>query len=226
MVENQCGASDIIQSIEAKVIDSANTSRPGAATRAIFRVSIASPFWSWSRSDVKSPCAQCGAVSAGRVTGDPGVVPLSDVTDEAYRAITGVNLDGVFYGVRAVLPRMVAHGGGQILVTASMAGLGGMAGDAPYTATKHAVVGLVKSLGASLDAFGVCISAICPGFVDTPLVPPEAQAFISEMGLPVIAPAQVAEAAMQALAARANGSQWIVWGDIVRQHTQPDFGLQ
>lgn len=167
-----------------------------------------------------------GIVTPGRVTGDPSVVPLSDVTDEAYRAITGVNLDGVFYGVRAVLPRMVDHGGGQILVTASMAGLGGMAGDVAYTATKHAVVGLVKSLGASLDAFGVCISAICPGFVDTPLVPPEAQAFISEMGLPVIAPAQVAEAAMQALAARANGSQWIVWGDIVRQHTQPDFGLQ
>jgi NAD(P)-dependent dehydrogenase (short-subunit alcohol dehydrogenase family) len=103
-------------------------------------------------------------------------VPLSDVSDDAYRAIMGVNLDGVFFGVRAVLPKMIEHGGGQILVTASMAGLAGMPGDVAYTATKHAVVGLVRSLGATLDAHGVCISAICPGFVATPLVPEDARA--------------------------------------------------
>ena len=102
-----------------------------------------------------------------------------------------------------------------------MAGLGAMPGDIAYTATKHAVVGLVKSLGATLEQSGqtgVCVSAICPGFVNTPLVPTEAQSFIQDMGMPVIDPARVGEAAMQALAAHANGSQWIVWGDIIRQH--------
>jgi NAD(P)-dependent dehydrogenase (short-subunit alcohol dehydrogenase family) len=151
-----------------------------------------------------------GIVTPGRTQGDPALVPLSDVTDDAYRAILGVNLDGVFFGARAVLPGMCARGSGHVLVTASMAGLGGMPGDVAYTATKHAVVGLVRSLGRSLDQFGVCISALCPGFVDTPLVPAAAQEFITkEMGVPVIPPAQVAEAAMQALAARASRPTWV-----------------
>ena len=167
-----------------------------------------------------------GIVTPGRTQGDPSVIPLSDVTDEAYRAITGVNLDGVFFGVRAVLPGMVEQGGGHVLVTASMAGLGGMPGDVAYTATKHAVVGLVRSLGASLQQFGICISALCPGFVATPLVPVEAREFITkEMGLPVIEPSRVAEAAMQAIAARSHGSQWIIWGEQIKQYEAPDLGL-
>lgn len=167
-----------------------------------------------------------GIVTPGRTQAAPAGVPLTDVTDEAYRAILGVNLDGVFFGARAVLPGMCERGSGHVLVTASMAGLGGMPGDVAYTATKHAVVGLVRSLGRSLDQFGVCISALCPGFVDTPLVPAVAQEFITkEMGLPVIPPSQVAEAAMQALAARANGSQWIVWGNIVKQYEPADPGV-
>jgi NAD(P)-dependent dehydrogenase (short-subunit alcohol dehydrogenase family) len=115
-----------------------------------------------------------------------------------------------------------------VIVTASMAGLGAMAGDVAYTATKHAVVGLVKSLGATLEQSGhggVCVSALCPGFVNTPLVPDSAQTMITALGMPVIEPSQVAEAAMQAIEAKVNGSQWIVWGDIIRRNEQPDFGL-
>lgn len=167
-----------------------------------------------------------GITTQGRAPDGGSAIPLSDVSDDAYRQIVGVNLDGVFFGVRAVLPGMIQAGGGDIVVTASMAGLAGMPGDVAYTATKHAVVGLVKSLGASLGEHGVCISALCPGFVDTPLVPADAQQFISEMGLPVIPPSQVAEAAVQAIAERVNGSQWMVWGDTIRRFEQPDFGLQ
>jgi NAD(P)-dependent dehydrogenase (short-subunit alcohol dehydrogenase family) len=96
-----------------------------------------------------------------------------------------------------------------------------MAGDIAYTTTKHAAVGFVKSLGATLlerGDTGVCISALCPGFVDTPLVPGEAQEFITAMGMPVISADRVAEAAMQAIAAHQHGSQWIVWGDLIRMH--------
>ncbi len=158
-----------------------------------------------------------GIVTNGQILGDPSIVPLSDVTDEAYREVFGVNVDGVFFGTRAVLPGMVERGHGDILVTASMAGIAGMAADVAYAATKHAVVGIVRSLGQSLGQLGVCISALCPGFVDTQLVPTEIQAAIRENGLPVIQPAQVAQAAMTALAARTNGSQWMVWGDTVEQ---------
>jgi NAD(P)-dependent dehydrogenase (short-subunit alcohol dehydrogenase family) len=169
-----------------------------------------------------------GITTPGRTLDDRPDAPLADVSDEAYRAILGVNLDGVFFGARAVLPGMVERGSGQVLVTASMAGLGGMAGDIAYTATKHAVVGLVKSLGATLEQGGhggVCVSALCPGFVNTPLVPDHAQTMITSLGMPVIEPSQVAEAAMQAVEAKVNGSQWIVWGDIIRRNEQPDFGL-
>ncbi len=168
-----------------------------------------------------------GIVTPGRSAEGEATLPLADVTDEAYRAILGVNLDGVFFGVRAVLAKMVEHGGGQILVTASMAGLGGIPSDSVYGATKHAVVGLVRSLGPSLDPYGVCISAICPGFVATPLVPEEARAYIrGELGMPVIEPSRVAEAAMEALDTRANGSQWVVWGDTIMQYPMPDLGLR
>ncbi len=169
-----------------------------------------------------------GITTPGRSMSDDPTAPLSDVTDDAYRTIVGVNLDGVYFGARAVLPGMVERGSGHLIVTASMAGLGGMPGDIAYTATKHAVVGLVKSLGATLEQGGnggVCVSALCPGFVDTPLVAREAQEFIAAMGMPVIEPSRVAEAAMQAMEAKVNGSQWIVWGDIIRQNEQSDFGL-
>lgn len=169
-----------------------------------------------------------GITTPGRALNDQPLAPLEDVTDEGYRAILGVNLDGVFFGARAVLPGMVARGSGHVLVTASMAGLGGMPGDVAYTATKHAVVGLVKSLGATLERSGtpgVYVSAICPGFVDTPLVAAEAQEFITAMGMPVIEASRVAEAAMQALDAKANGSQWIVWGDTIRMHEPPALDL-
>jgi NAD(P)-dependent dehydrogenase (short-subunit alcohol dehydrogenase family) len=169
-----------------------------------------------------------GITTPGRDLADTPAAPLADVTVEAYRTIVGVNLDGVFFGAQAVLPGMVERGTGNLVVTASMAGLGGMPGDVVYAATKHAVVGLVKSLGVTLERSGntgVCVSAICPGFVNTPLVPSEAQEFVSALGMPVIEPSRVAEAVMQAVAAGANGSQWIVWGDVIRQHVQPEFDL-
>lgn len=165
-----------------------------------------------------------GIATPGRSPGTASAAPLADVTVEAYRTIVGVNLDGVFFGARAVLPGMVERGKGHVLVTASMAGLGAMPGDIAYTSTKHAVVGFVKSLGATLlqqGHTGVCASALCPGFVDTPLVPAEAQQLIAATGMPIVPPSRVAEAAVQALQAHDHGSQWIVWGDAIRRHQPP-----
>jgi len=166
-----------------------------------------------------------GIVTPGRTIGAGSKLPLTDVSDQAYRSIVGANIDGVFYGARAVLPSMAERGSGDIIVTASIAGLVGLGGDIAYTTTKHAVVGLVKSLGASLIEQGVdiCVSALCPGFVDTPLIAGDVRDLVAALGVPIIEPDRVAEAAMQILAARVNGSQWIVWDDIIRQHTQPEL---
>ena len=166
-----------------------------------------------------------GIITPGRKIGDGTVLPLSDITDEAYRSTMGANVDGVFFGARAVLGSIAERGRGDIVVTASIAGLSGMGGDVVYTTTKHAVVGFVKALGASLVQQGVdiCVSALCPGFVDTPLIAGTVKDLVTAFGVPIIEADRVAEAAMQILEVRANGSQWIVWDDIIRQHTEPEL---
>ncbi len=81
-----------------------------------------------------------------------------------------VNLRGVVHGVHAAYPRMKRRRSGQILNTASLAGLTEPPMMAPYVATKHAVVGLSLSLRAEAAPHGVRVSVLCPGFVDTPLL--------------------------------------------------------
>jgi NAD(P)-dependent dehydrogenase (short-subunit alcohol dehydrogenase family) len=121
---------------------------------------------------------------------------------------------------------MIERRSGDVIATASMAGLSGMPGDVAYTATKHAVVGIVRSLGSSLEPFGVHISALCPGFVDTPLVSEDIRPFIAAMEMPIIDPSRVADAAMHALDARVNGAQWVVWGETLIQYPHPVLELE
>lgn len=138
---------------------------------------------------------------------------IADITDEAYRSAMSVNLDGVFFGARAVIPGMVERGSGDVLMTASLAGLSAMPMDPIYGTNKHAVVGLSRALGASLAGTGVCVSALCPGFMDTPLVTADMQATIKSVGLPVASAERVADGAMASLQQRVDGAQWVMWGD-------------
>ena len=78
-----------------------------------------------------------------------------------------VNVYGVVHGIAAVYPRMIAQGHGQIVNTASGAGLGPRPGQTPYAAAKHAVIGLSTSLRAEARAYGVRVTAACPGYVAT-----------------------------------------------------------
>jgi NAD(P)-dependent dehydrogenase (short-subunit alcohol dehydrogenase family) len=139
---------------------------------------------------------------------------ITELTEDQYRRIMGANVDGVVYGVRAVVPSMAARGGGAIVCTASLAGLIAFAPDpiafAPdpiYTLTKHAVVGLVRSLAPQLEAKGVSIHAICPGIVDTPLVG-EARGRLKEAGFPMIDPADIADAVVNAVQSEETGVAW------------------
>ncbi|MFC6074725.1 SDR family oxidoreductase [Microbispora bryophytorum] len=89
--------------------------------------------------------------------------------DHWNRAID-VNLRGVVHGVHAAYPLMIEQGYGHIVNTASLAGLTPAPMMLPYTATKHAVVGLSLALRAEAAAHGVRVSVVCPGFIDTPLL--------------------------------------------------------
>ena len=93
-------------------------------------------------------------------------------TCELYRRAMGVNLDGVVFGVHAVLPALRARGGGAIVATASLAGLTAVPFDPIYAANKHGVVGLVRSLGFGLPDEGIRVNAVCPGFAESKIIDP------------------------------------------------------
>jgi NAD(P)-dependent dehydrogenase (short-subunit alcohol dehydrogenase family) len=97
--------------------------------------------------------------------------PVENTSLEEWQRVLGVNLMGVVHGIHFFLPRMLAQGRpANIVNTASMAGLVPVAEMAPYTTSKHAVVGLSESLNAELSPRGIHVSAICPGFIDTGIV--------------------------------------------------------
>jgi len=95
---------------------------------------------------------------------------VDQLTLDHWDRVIDVNLKGVVHGVHAAYPVMLRQGHGHIVNTASLAGLVPGPGLAPYVAVKHAVVGLSLSLRAEAAIRGVKVSAVCPGFVDTPLL--------------------------------------------------------
>ena len=95
--------------------------------------------------------------------------PVALATGDGYRKVFAVNVDGVVFGTTALAPHLATRG--SITVTASTAALGGLPFDPYYAATKHAVAGYVKSLGSVFATRGQRINALCPGGIDTNIVP-------------------------------------------------------
>ncbi|MER6000972.1 SDR family NAD(P)-dependent oxidoreductase [Nonomuraea angiospora] len=141
--------------------------------------------------------------------GIPGRVDLADFDLTRYRQVVGVNVDGVVFGVQAGLPLLKRSGGGAIVATSSLAGLVGFAGDPIYTMTKHAVVGLVRALAEPLAAQNIRISAVCPGFTDTPLVAESREMFVNA-GFPLLTAEDVAAAVESAFYADTPGTLLVV----------------
>jgi NAD(P)-dependent dehydrogenase (short-subunit alcohol dehydrogenase family) len=145
-------------------------------------------------------------LNAGVTTGEGDITA---VTDEQYRRVMRVNVDGVVFGVRALVPAMERRGGGSIVATASLAGLTPFAHDPVYTASKHAVVGLVRSLAQPLAAKGIQITAVCPGIVETPLIGSDAET-LREAGFPLLQPEDIAAAVVLAVSEGESGACYAV----------------
>jgi len=115
-----------------------------------------------------------------------GIVgPIVETDLATWRAVTSINLDGVFLCLRYAAPAIIASGGGAIVPVASVTGTAGSPLIASYAASKAAVINLTKTAAAELGPFGVRVNAVLPGFIGTDLVNDRAPEFEAALGLPV-----------------------------------------
>jgi NAD(P)-dependent dehydrogenase (short-subunit alcohol dehydrogenase family) len=108
-----------------------------------------------------------GAVNNAGIGGP--FIPTADYPLDWWNRTLAINLTGVFHSMRAELPHMVKAKRGNIVNMSSICGFVGQAGTAAYVATKHAVIGLTKTVALEYGAQGIRCNAVCPTYVQTPL---------------------------------------------------------
>ena len=96
------------------------------------------------------------------------VLPVEDISPEAWRQTMAVNIDGQFLCARRAVPLLKQAGGGSIVNISSTAGLFGYPLRSPYAASKWAVIGFTKTLAMELGEFNIRVNAICPGSINGP----------------------------------------------------------
>lgn len=160
-----------------------NGSRPSSEAESL-RAGLAAEFGvpvAYTAADMGDPASvrtlvaqtekQLGAVAVlVNNAGIQHVSPVDEFPDEKWDQLLAINLSSVFHTTKAVLPGMKAAGWGRIVNIASAHGLVASPFKAPYTASKHAVVGFSKAVALEVAESGITCNAVCPGYVRTPLV--------------------------------------------------------
>lgn len=96
--------------------------------------------------------------------------PIADVPLDNWLKVIEVNLNAIFYGLKAQIPAIAAAGGGSIINMASVLGSVGIPNSASYVTAKHGLIGLTKNAALEYGAAGVRVNAVGPGFINTPLL--------------------------------------------------------
>ncbi len=108
--------------------------------------------------------------------------PFHKLTAAQWREVMAVNLDGVFNCSRAAIDGMLAQGWGRIINIASSAALRGYAYVSAYSAAKHGVLGLTRSLALETATKGITVNAVCPGYTDTDIIRQSVKQIVEKTG--------------------------------------------
>jgi len=169
------------------------------------------------RVDVTDPASVAALVAAalarfGRIdyffnnAGTAVIGEIRDLTLDQWRGVIETNLFGQVHAIHAVYPVMIGQGSGHIVNVASGFGMAPGPLNSPYVASKFAIFGLSHALAAEGRAFGVRVSIVCPGYLDTPMVatsqPVNADAAALRAQLPALVPVDKAAAIVLAGVAR------------------------
>ena len=128
--------------------------------------------------------------------------PFETFDAEVWKRIIDVNVHGAFYFARACLPGMLAAGGGTICLMSSVAGLRGVAYDVAYATSKHALMGMARSLALEYGKRGIVVAPVCPGFVESEMTERTIHGVMERRG--------VSHDAARARVARANAGGRII----------------
>lgn len=96
--------------------------------------------------------------------------PITEYDIDVFKKVVDINLMGVYYGLRYVIPAMQKNGGGKIVNVASVGGIRGVVNQMPYVASKHAVSGMTKNAAIEYGKDNIFTNAIAPGAILTPMV--------------------------------------------------------
>jgi len=145
-------------------------------------------------------------LNAGINSGIPGVQPL-DL--ERYRRAMAVNVDGVAFGLDAARPALSVRGGAVVMMS-SLAALSPGVSNPVYTLGKSAIVGYARAMARPLRQIGVTVNAICPAFVDTPMLGSTTRQLLVDRDFPLLTPDDVAGAVATVLDSGQSGETWVL----------------